>query len=61
MTPCSRCQGETVVDFARKEVVCASCSRVPAWCRCQPVKAEHVPLWIERARANRLPAKEMVA
>ena len=50
---CIRCQGATVLDSTRHEVVCASCKRAPVWCRCRSTAAAHEPLWLELARARR--------
>lgn len=39
---------------------CEGCGR-SAFCRCSPVRAERIPVWIERQRRHELPAKELVA
>lgn len=58
---CSRCGATTRHDFPDAREHCSGCDRVPAFCRCRSAAAERVPLWIERQRANLLPAKELVA
>lgn len=55
---CPTCSGPAHLD--RDLIRCDSCGRT-ALCRCLPVKAERVPVWIARQRQGRLPAKELVA
>jgi len=58
---CSRCNNAAHIDFEDGSTRCTPCHRTAAFCRCVPVKAERVPLWIQRQREGRLPAKELVA
>lgn len=53
MTTCNRCGDATHRDFPDTTVRCSGCDRTPTWCRCEPVKAERTPRWLEAARSRR--------
>lgn len=52
MTPCTRCGDTTHRDFPDKREHCSGCDRIPAFCRCAPVKAERKPVWLRNLKAR---------
>lgn len=50
---CSHCGNAAHIDFKDRTARCNPCHRSPAFCRCEPVVAERVPLWIQIAREKR--------
>jgi hypothetical protein len=47
---CSHCQNPAHLDFEDRSLRCNPCHRSPAFCRCTPVAAERVPIWLQRSR-----------
>jgi len=53
---CSHCGNAAHLDLADKREHCNPCHRVPAFCRCAPVKTERRPVWLDRIKAKELVA-----
>lgn len=50
---CSHCGNPAHLDFEDGREHCGPCHRIPAFCRCAPVKAAREALWITRSRERR--------
>lgn len=50
---CSHCGNPAHLDFSDRTERCNPCHRSMAFCRCEPVTVQRIPLWLQRAREKR--------